>query len=70
MKLESLLNEMMEWDVEILGVGDVIVSAPSETDAKSRVARKLKKGKEGIGKIHRIKPDEAARAHKALGHEG
>ena len=48
MKLESLLVEMMEWDVEILGVGDVIVSAPSETDAKSRVARKLKKGNETL----------------------
>ena len=70
MKLESLLNEVTEWDVEILGLGDVIVTAPSETDAKSRVARKLKKGKEGIGKIKRIQPDEAQRAHKALGHEG
>jgi|1_EtaG_2_1085319.scaffolds.fasta_scaffold137455_2 hypothetical protein len=70
MKLESLLNEVVEWDVEILGLGDVIVMAPSEIDARVRVAKRLKKGKEGVGKIRRIKPDEAQRAHKALGHEG
>jgi hypothetical protein len=69
MKLESLLVEIMEWDVEILGLGDVIVVAPSETDAKHRVAKRLKKGKEGVGKIRRIQPDEAQRAHKALGHK-
>ena len=51
MKLESLLNEVVEWDVEILGLGDVIVMAPSETDARARVAKRLKKGKEGIGNI-------------------
>ena len=48
MKLESLLNEVVEWDVEILGLGDVIVMAPSEIDARVRVAKRLKKGKDGV----------------------
>ena len=68
MKIKSLINEVVEWDVEILGLGDVIVKAPSEIDARVRVAKRLKRGKEGVGQITRIKPDEAARAHKALGH--
>jgi hypothetical protein len=34
MKLESLLVEITEWDVEILGLGDVMVVATSETDTR------------------------------------
>ena len=68
MKLRSTLEEA-KFAVEVEDIGTVIVDGTSEGEVKSRVARKLKGGKESIGGIRRITKDKAGKASKAIGEE-
>ncbi|MEE3226545.1 MAG: hypothetical protein VX253_11565 [Bacteroidota bacterium] len=68
MKLKQLVSEA-KFAVEVEDIGTVIVDGSSETDVKSRVAKKLKGGKEMIKGIRKITKDKAGKASKALGEE-
>ena len=68
MKLIKLLSEA-KFAVEVEGIGTVIVDGTSEGEVKSRVARKLKGGKEAIKGLRKITKEKAGKASKALGEE-
>ena len=68
MKLKNTLEEA-KFAVEVEGFGTVIVDGTSEAEVKSRVAKKLKGGKELIKSVRKITKDKAGKASKALGEE-
>ena len=68
MKLVKLLSEA-KFAVEVEDIGTVIVDGTSEGEVKSRVAKKLKGGKEAIQGVRKITKDKAGKASKALGEE-
>ena len=68
MKLQNTLNEA-KFAVEVEGIGTVIVDGSSEGEVRSRVAKKLKGGKEMIKGVRKIAKDKAGKASKALGEE-
>ena len=68
MKLKDTLDEA-KFAVEVEGFGTVIVDGTSEAEVKSRVAKKLKGGKEMIKSVRKITKDKAGKASKALGEE-
>ena len=68
MKLKNTLEEA-KFAVEVEDIGIVIVDGTSEGEVKSRVAKKLKGGKEMIKSIRKITKDKAGKASKALGEE-
>ena len=68
MKLRSTLEEA-KFAVEVEDIGTVIVDGTSEGEVRSRVAKKLKGGKEAIGNIKKITKDKAGKASKAIGEE-
>ena len=49
MKLKQLVSEA-KFAVEVEGLGTVIVDGSSEGEVRSRVAKKLKGGKDSIGR--------------------
>ena len=55
MKLRNTLEEA-KFAVEVEDIGTVIVDGTSEGEVRSRVAKKLKGGKEAIGNIKKITP--------------
>ena len=68
MKLVKLLSEA-KFAVEMEDIGTVIVDGTSEGEVKSRIAKKLKAGKEAIKSVKKITKDKAGKASKALGEE-
>jgi|TARA_Y100000310_G_scaffold120281_1_gene119007 hypothetical protein len=68
MKLKNTLEEA-KFAVDVEGLGTVIVDGGSEGEIRSRVAKKLKGGKEAIGNIRKITKDKAGKASKAIGEE-
>ena len=68
MKLIKLLSEA-KFAVEVEDIGTVIVDGSSEAEVKSRLAKKLKAGKEAIKDVRKITKDKAGKASKALGEE-
>ena len=70
MKLKNtlILNEA-KFAVEVEDIGTVIVDGSSEAEVKSRLAKKLKAGKEAIKSVRKITKDKAGKASKALGEE-
>jgi hypothetical protein len=68
MKLTNMLSEA-KFAVEVEGIGVVIVDGTSEGEVRSRVAKKLKGGKEAIKDVRKITKDKAGKASKALGEE-
>ena len=68
MKLKNTLEEA-KFAVDVEGLGTVIVDGSSEGEVRSRVAKKIKGGKESIGNIRKITKDKAGKASKALGEE-
>ena len=68
MKLRNTLEEA-KFAVDVEGLGTVIVDGGSEGEIRSRVAKKLKGGKESIGDIRKITKDKAGKASKAIGEE-
>ena len=70
MKLKNtlILNEA-KFAVEVEDIGTVIVDGSSEAEVKSRLAKKLKAGKEAIKGVRKITKDKAGKASKALGEE-
>ena len=68
MKLKNTLEEA-KFAVEVEDIGIVIVDGTSEGEVKSRVAKKLKGGKEMINSVRKITKDKAGKASKALGEE-
>ena len=68
MKLQNTLNEA-KFAVEVEDIGTVIVDGSSEGEVRSRVAKKLKGGKEMIKGVRKITKDKAGKASKALGEE-
>ena len=68
MKLKNTLEEA-KFAVDVEGLGTVIVDGSSEGEIRSRVAKKLKGGKESIGNIRKITKDKAGKASKAIGEE-
>ena len=68
MKLRNTLEEA-KFAVEVEDIGTVIVDGTSEGEVRSRVAKKLKGGKEAIGNIKKITKDKAGKASKAIGEE-
>ena len=68
MKLKNTLEEA-KFAVEVEGFGTVIVDGTSEAEVKSRVAKKLKGGKELIKSVRKITKDKAGKASKAIGEE-
>ena len=80
MKLVNLLNEALtaftevplseaKFAVNVEDIGIVIVDGTSEGEVRSRVAKKLKGGKEAIKDVRKITKDKAGKASKALGEE-
>ena len=67
MKLHNLLEA--KFAVEIEDLGTVIVDGSGEGEVKTRVAKKLKGGKEMIKGVRKITKDKAGKASKALGEE-
>ena len=67
MKLVNLLEAKFAVNVEDIGI--VIVDGTSEGEVRSRVAKKLKGGKEAIKDVRKITKDKAGKASKALGEE-
>ena len=47
----------------------LLLMAPARAEVKSRVAKKLKGGKEMIKSVRKITKDKAGKASKALGEE-
>ena len=68
MKLKNTLEEA-KFAVDVEDLGTVIVDGTSEAEVKSRVAKKLKGGKEMIRSVRKITKDKAGKASKALGEE-
>ena len=68
MKLRDTLEEA-KFAVDVEDLGTVIVDGSSEGEIRSRVAKKLKGGKEAIGNIRKITKDKAGKASKAIGEE-
>ena len=68
MKLKNTLEEA-KFAVDVEDLGTVIVGGTSEAEVKSRVAKKLKGGKEMIRSVRKITKDKAGKASKALGEE-
>ena len=68
MKLRNTLEEA-KFAVDVEDLGTVIVDGSSEGEIRSRVAKKLKGGKEAIGNIRKITKDKAGKASKAIGEE-
>ena len=68
MKLKNTLEEA-KFAVDVEALGTVIVDGTSEAEVKSRVAKKLKGGKEMIKSVRKITKDKAGKASKALGEE-
>ena len=68
MKLKNTLEEA-KFAVDVEDLGTVIVDGTSEAEVKSRVAKKLKGGKEAIKDVRKITKDKAGKASKALGEE-
>ena len=68
MRLKNTLEEA-KFAVEVEDIGIVIVDGTSEGEVKSRVAKKLKGGKEMIKSVRKITKDKAGKASKALGEE-
>ena len=68
MKLKNTLEES-KFAVDVEDLGTVIVDGTSEAEVKSRVAKKLKGGKEMIRSVRKITKDKAGKASKALGEE-
>ena len=68
MKLRNTLEEA-KFAVDVEDLGTVIVDGTSEAEVKSRVAKKLKGGKEMIKSVRKITKDKAGKASKALGEE-
>ena len=68
MKLKNTLNEA-KFAVEVEAIGTVIVDGSSEGEVKSRLARKLKGGKDMIKSVRKITKEKAGKASKALGEE-
>ena len=68
MKLKYTLEEA-KFAVEVEDIGTIIVDGTSEGEVKSRVAKKLKGGKEIIKSVRKITKDKAGKASKALGEE-
>ena len=68
MKLKNTLEEA-KFAVDVEGLGTVIVDGSSEGEVRSRVAKKLKGGKEAIGSIRKITKEKAGKASKAIGEE-
>ena len=66
MKLRNTLEEA-KFAVDVEDLGTVIVDGSSEGEIRSRVAKKLKGGKEAIGNIRKITKDKAGKASKAIG---
>ena len=58
-----------KFAVEVEDIGTVIVDGTSEGEVRSRVAKKLKGGKEAIQGVRKITKDKAGKASKALGEE-
>mgnify|MGYP001435948450 CR=1 FL=1 len=56
MKLIKLLSEA-KFAVEVEDIGTVIVDGSSEAEVKSRLAKKLKAGKEAIKDVRKITKD-------------
>ena len=67
MKLINLLEAKFAVNVEDIGI--IIVDGTSEGEVRSRVAKKLKGGKEAIKDVRKITKDKAGKASKALGEE-
>ena len=67
MKLHNLLEA--KFAVEVEDIGTVIVDGSSEGEVKSRLARKLKGGKDMIKSVRKITKEKAGKASKALGEE-
>ena len=68
MKLTKLLSEA-KFAVEVEDIGTVIVDGTSEGEVKSRIARKLKGGKDAIKGLRKITKEKAGKASKARGEE-
>jgi len=68
MKLKNTLEEA-KFAVDVEGLGTVIVDGSSEGEVRSRVAKKIKGGKESIGNIRKITKEKAGKASKAIGEE-
>tara|TARA_R110000744_G_scaffold217047_1_gene335831 strand:+ start:692 stop:940 length:249 start_codon:yes stop_codon:yes gene_type:complete len=68
MKLKYTLEEA-KFAVEVEDIGTIIVDGTSEGEVKSRIANKLKGGKEMISSVRKITRDKAGKASKALGEE-
>tara|TARA_R100001244_G_scaffold76165_1_gene60574 strand:- start:351 stop:761 length:411 start_codon:yes stop_codon:yes gene_type:complete len=68
MKLKQLVSEA-KFAVEVEGLGAVIVDGSSEGEVRSRVAKKLKGGREAIKGVRKITKDKAGKASKAIGEE-
>ena len=68
MKLTKLLSEA-KFAVEVEDIGTVIVDGTSEGEVKSRIARKLKGGKDAIKGLRKITKEKAGKASKAIGEE-
>jgi len=68
MKLTNMLSEA-KFAVDVEDIGIVIVDGTSEGEVRSRVAKKLKGGKEAIKDVRKITKDKAGKASKALGEE-
>ena len=67
MKLHNLLEA--KFAVEVEDIGTVIVDGSSAGEDKSRLARKLKGGKDTIKGVRKISKEKAGKATKALGEE-
>jgi len=68
MKLKNTLEEA-KFAVEVEDIGIVIVDGSSEGEVTTRIAKKLKGGKEMIKSVRKITKDKAGKASKALGEE-
>ena len=68
MKLKNTLNEA-KFAVDVEDLGTVIVDGTSEGEVRSRVAKKLKGGKDAIKGVRKITKDKAGKASKAIGEE-
>ena len=68
MKLKYTLEEA-KFAVEVEDIGTIIVDGTSEGEVTTRIAKKLKGGKEIIKSVRKITKDKAGKASKALGEE-
>ena len=68
MKLKQLVSEA-KFAVEVEDLGAVIVDGSSEGEVRTRVAKKLKGGKDSIKGVRKITKEKAGKASKAIGEE-